>query len=119
MPPGRTLFYVVEEWRILDAFYLSVTTLNTIGLGTLPQPTDTGRVFTVVYIFVGCVGLAFTSMKSAMVPRPSSCRGASPVSPTLWDFLDYLLVIYLRCNVIVLLMRRTGITVGSCLGKRR
>jgi hypothetical protein len=109
MPPGRTLFYVVEEWRILDAFYLNVTTLNTVGLGTLPQPTDTGRVFTVVYLFVGCVGLAFTSMKPAMVPRPSSCSGASPVSPTLGDFLDCLLVIYLRCDVIVLLMRWIGI----------
>jgi len=53
MPPGRTLFYVVEEWRILDAFYLSVTTLNTGGLGTLPQPTNTGRGFTVVYILSG------------------------------------------------------------------
>ena len=57
------MFYVVEEWPILDAFYLNVTTLNTVGLGTLPQPTGTGRIFTVVYIFVGCVGLAFTSMK--------------------------------------------------------
>jgi len=100
---------VVEEWPILDVFYLNVTTLNTVGLGTLPQPTGTGRIFTVVYIFVGCVGLTFASTKPTMVPRPSSCSGASPVSPALGDFLDYLLVIYLRCDVIVLLMRWIGI----------
>ena len=40
---GRTLFYnVVEEWRILDAFYLSVTTLNTVALGDLPPPNVHG-----------------------------------------------------------------------------
>jgi voltage-gated potassium channel len=51
---GRTLFYnVVEEWRILDAFYLSVTTLNTVALGDLPPLTYMGKVLTVVYIFVG------------------------------------------------------------------
>jgi len=52
---GRMAFYnVVEEWRTLDAFYLSVTTLNTVGLGDLPSPNvHGGKVLTVVYIFVG------------------------------------------------------------------
>lgn len=50
----RTLFHnVVEEWRTLDGFYLSVTTLNIVGLGDLPPLNIHGKVLTVVYTFVG------------------------------------------------------------------
>jgi voltage-gated potassium channel len=49
-----TLFYrVVEEWSIVDAFYFSVTTLTTVGLGDLAPVTTFGKLFTVVYIFAG------------------------------------------------------------------
>jgi hypothetical protein len=52
-----TLFYSsVEGWSIVDAFYFSVTTLTTVGLGDLAPATTFGKLFTVVYIFAG-VGL--------------------------------------------------------------
>jgi voltage-gated potassium channel len=49
-----TLFYrTVEGWSIVDAFYFSVTTLTTVGLGDIAPVTTLGRLFTVVYIFAG------------------------------------------------------------------
>ncbi len=49
-----TLFYrTVEGWSAVDAFYFSVTTLATVGLGDLTPATTFGKLFTVVYIFAG------------------------------------------------------------------
>lgn len=49
-----TLFYTqIEHWRALDAFYFSVTTLTTIGFGDLAPKTDVGKLFTILFIFVG------------------------------------------------------------------
>lgn len=38
---------------MVDAFYFSVTTLTTVGLGDLARQTTLGKLFTVVYIFAG------------------------------------------------------------------
>jgi voltage-gated potassium channel len=49
-----TIFYTsVEGWSVVDAFYFSVTTLTTVGLGDLAPTTTIGKLFTVVYLFVG------------------------------------------------------------------
>ncbi len=37
----------------MDAFYFSVTTLTTVGLGDLSPTTTFSKLFTVVYIFAG------------------------------------------------------------------
>jgi hypothetical protein len=51
---GGTIFYSLEEgWSVVDAFYFSVTTLTTVGLGDLAPKTTIGKLFTVVYIFAG------------------------------------------------------------------
>jgi voltage-gated potassium channel len=51
---GGTIFYsVVERWSVVDAFYFSVTTLTTVGLGDLAPKTTIGKLFTVIYIFAG------------------------------------------------------------------
>src|ERR687894_1051163 len=52
-----TLFYrAVAGWSTVDAFYFSVTTLTTVGLGDLAPSTTFGKLFTSLYIFAG-VGL--------------------------------------------------------------
>ncbi|WP_170360586.1 potassium channel family protein [Ruegeria arenilitoris] len=49
-----TLFYSsVEGWHWVDALYFSATTLSTVGFGDLSPATKIGKVFTVIYIFVG------------------------------------------------------------------
>jgi voltage-gated potassium channel Kch len=51
---SATLFYhSVEGWSWIDALYFSVTTISTIGLGDLSPQTDFGKLFTIIYIFVG------------------------------------------------------------------
>jgi voltage-gated potassium channel len=51
---GGTIFYSLEEgWSVVDAFYFSVTTLTTVGLGDLTPKTTIGKLFTVIYIFAG------------------------------------------------------------------
>jgi len=49
-----TVFYSrVEGWRTLDALYFTIITLTTIGYGDFAPQTDAGKIFTMVYIFVG------------------------------------------------------------------
>ena len=49
-----TIFYrSVEGWSWIDALYFSATTVSTVGFGDLAPQTDLGKIFTVVYIFVG------------------------------------------------------------------
>ncbi|KXY43900.1 potassium channel family protein [Bacillus mycoides] len=54
-----TIFYsTVEGLRPLDALYFSVVTLTTVGDGNFSPQTDFGKVFTILYIFIG-IGLVF------------------------------------------------------------
>ena len=49
-----TIFYSrVEGWRPLDALYFTIITLTTVGYGDFAPQTDAGKIFTMVYIFVG------------------------------------------------------------------
>jgi len=49
-----TLGYMeFEGWNALDAFYMTVITLATIGYGEVHPLTTAGRVFTIVLIFAG------------------------------------------------------------------
>ena len=49
-----TIFYSLQEgWSLIDAFYFSVTTLTTVGLGDPTPTTPIGKLFTVGYILSG------------------------------------------------------------------
>jgi voltage-gated potassium channel len=50
---GTAFFTLVEGWSVLDSFYFSVTTLTTVGFGDPAPATAAGKIFTIVYIFVG------------------------------------------------------------------
>ena len=50
---GTTFFTLVEGWSVLDSFYFSVTTLTTVGFGDPAPATAPGKIFTILYIFVG------------------------------------------------------------------
>jgi voltage-gated potassium channel len=47
---------LIEHWRFLDALYMTVHTLATVGFGETHPLSDAGRVFTIILIFAG-VGL--------------------------------------------------------------
>lgn len=66
---GTVFYHGVEGWRWIDAFYFSATTISTVGLGDLSPQTDVGKVFTVIYIFVG-VGIfvaLFSQLARALI----------------------------------------------------
>jgi voltage-gated potassium channel len=50
---GAVFYRVAEGWSLFDSFYFSVITLTTIGYGDLSPSTTAGKIFTIVYIFVG------------------------------------------------------------------
>jgi voltage-gated potassium channel len=76
---GGTIFYsTVEGWTIVDAFYFSVTTLTTVGLGDLAPTTTARRLFTVIYIFAGIsiiLGFIDTLARETLSRRTTRRRG--------------------------------------------
>jgi Ion channel len=59
----------------VDAFYFSVTTLTTVGLGDLSPTTTLGKLFTVIYIFAG-LSLVLGFIETVAKRRPSeAARG--------------------------------------------
>src|SRR6476469_3544458 len=55
---GTAGYVVIERWSVWDAFYMTVTTVATVGYREVHQLSRAGQVFTVVVIFSG-VGTAF------------------------------------------------------------
>ena len=66
------MFYMnVEHWSFVNALYFCVVTLGTVGYGDITPTTDTGKLFTVVYIIVGLavIGGFFATLSRLIDPR--------------------------------------------------
>jgi voltage-gated potassium channel len=50
---GTLGYMVIEDWPFFDALYMTVITLTTVGFGEIHELGHTGRIFTIVLIFVG------------------------------------------------------------------
>ena len=50
---GVVGYMVIEGWSFLDAIYMTVTTLTTVGYKEVRELSDTGRVFTIALIIIG------------------------------------------------------------------
>jgi voltage-gated potassium channel len=50
---GTLFYWQVERWSILDSLYFGAITLTTVGYGDLAPSTSAGKVFAMLYIFVG------------------------------------------------------------------
>ena len=50
---GMSVYWVIEDWSILDSFYFSSIALTAVGFGDLTPSTDVSKIFTVFYIFSG------------------------------------------------------------------
>jgi voltage-gated potassium channel len=64
---GTAGYMAIEGWRFLDAFYMAVITLATVGFQEVHTLSDNGRVFTILLIVVGVVVLGYTVGKVAQI----------------------------------------------------
>ncbi|MFN8439245.1 MAG: potassium channel family protein [Caldilineaceae bacterium] len=65
---GTIFYHSVEDWNWLDSLYFCVITLATVGYGDFSPHTDAGKLFTMLYIFMG-IGLlvaVFTRLADAL-----------------------------------------------------
>ncbi|MEM8612504.1 MAG: potassium channel protein [Cyanobacteria bacterium P01_H01_bin.105] len=56
---GILWYKVVEGWTWLDAAYMSVITLTTVGFAEIQPLGDRGRLFTIILILMGVVVIAY------------------------------------------------------------
>lgn len=52
---GTLGYMYIEKWNFLDSLLMSVTTLTTVGFGFIHPLTESGKIFTIVYIFFGVI----------------------------------------------------------------
>jgi len=50
---GTAGYITIEGWNIIDAVYMTVITLTTVGYGEVHEVSKTGRVYTIFLIFLG------------------------------------------------------------------
>lgn len=64
---GIAGFMVIEQWRFLDALYMTVITLGTVGFQEVHCLSDAGKVFTILLIVFGVSVLGYTVGKLAQI----------------------------------------------------
>jgi len=64
---GTTGYIAIEGWPFLDALYMTVTTITTVGYMEVHSLSRTGRIFTLLLIISGVTVLFYTVGKIAQV----------------------------------------------------
>lgn len=57
---GTIGYTVIERWSPLDALYMTLITLSTVGFGEVHVLTPTGKIFTMLLVVMGVSGVAYT-----------------------------------------------------------
>jgi len=57
---GTVGFWLIEGWELLDAFYMTIITLSTVGYGEVHQLSSNGKIFTTILIVFGVGSAAYT-----------------------------------------------------------
>ena len=47
------VFWILEDWTLLDSAFFAVATISTVGYGDIVPQTALGKVFCMVYIVLG------------------------------------------------------------------
>lgn len=56
---GTTGYIFIEDYSFIDALYMSVITISTVGFGEIKPLSEIGRIFTTFLILIGIGALAF------------------------------------------------------------
>jgi voltage-gated potassium channel len=64
---GTAGYVAIEKWPVLDALYMTVTTITTVGYGEVHPLSSTGRVFTLVLIVFGVGTILYTFNNAARI----------------------------------------------------
>ncbi len=46
-------YVIIEDWSVFDSFYMTAISITTVGFGETKPLSETGKIFTVILIFVG------------------------------------------------------------------
>ncbi len=57
---GTIGYMLLEGWELLDALYMTVITITTVGYGEIREVDQSGRIFTIFLIFMGMGIMAYT-----------------------------------------------------------
>ncbi|MCK4225013.1 MAG: potassium channel family protein [candidate division Zixibacteria bacterium] len=57
---GTVGYSIIERWPLLDALYMTFITLSTVGFREVYTLSPAGKMFTILLILVGVVGVAYT-----------------------------------------------------------
>ena len=71
---GTVGFVLIEGWSLLDAFYMTIITISTVGYGEVFPLSSAGRLFA-SFLIVGGLGTAIYTFTGA-----GSARGRTPGS---------------------------------------
>jgi voltage-gated potassium channel len=64
---GTAGYMTIEGWRFLDALYMTIMTVATVGFQEVHALSDAGRVFTILLIVVGVTVLGYAVTKLAQI----------------------------------------------------
>lgn len=56
---GVVGFMIIEEYNVLDAFYMTIVTVSTVGYREVKPLTENGKLFTSIYIIANLIFFAF------------------------------------------------------------
>lgn len=58
-------YRILENWSFMDGLYMSFITLTTIGYTEVDELSDAGRIFTILYAFIGIGSVGFVTVRWA------------------------------------------------------